>query len=74
MKTLGPISAAAIAIVLSAAFLASISTSTHLPIGDWPTIAMDIAMQFIEERIDRFGLLPGELNAIAAITPLLTIN
>ena len=74
MKTLALISAAAIAIMLSAAFLPSIIGSAHSPVGDWPAIAIDMAMQFIQERIDRFGLMPGELSAIAAINPLLTIN
>ena len=74
MKTLPLISAAALAIVLSAAFLASIIGSAHLPVGDWPAITIDMAMQFIQERIDKFGLMPGELSANAAINPLLTIN
>ena len=74
MKTLSLISAAAIAIVLGAAFLAAKIGSAHLPVGEWPAISIDMAMQFIRERIDRFGLMPGELSANAAINPLLTIN
>jgi hypothetical protein len=74
MKRLALISAAAIAIVVSAAFLPSIFGSAHLPVGDWPTVTIDIAMQFIQERIDRFGLNPGELDAATTITPLLSIN
>ena len=74
MKTFSLISAAAIAIALSAAFLASTIGSARLPVGDWPAITIDTAMQFLQERIDRFGFMPGELSANAAIDPLLTIN
>lgn len=70
MKTLSLIAAAAIAVVLGAALLAANIGSAHLPVGDWPPIAIDMAMQFIQERISRFGLMPGELSTIAAITPL----
>ena len=38
MKTFSLISAAAIAIALSAAFLASTIGSARLPVGDWPAI------------------------------------